>query len=718
MDYSIKDIERFFLIKGEAPYADLFYKAFDGKILVDLGNSGARRPDGKIYVYKNSDNTDIDFAYYKSYNENGNLRQLMVKLLTEILKRWLDIVENLYNNEDELCKYFNIDKLNIKLVEKQKKNIEQLYKKVCGGLTYLGTTSSIKNLIKWIAEEKGQNEDDRLADKYYNDNGNYIQFKNCKVDLRTGEKEERTDKDFITKIINHTYFSKKSKKNIDYHNKVKEVKELLFNICNSNQQDYEFITDYLGYCLTSEKNIQIFLNICGTTAGNGKSTLMNIFNECFDIYTFKANKEMFKQNNPKVHKTLNGTKNKRLVYIEEVDKSKMDVDLLKDTVSGGIIQNEVLFSYTENLTINFKLILITNHILNFSSDAGIKRRLIAIEFKNKFVSAEDYEKEKANHKLGNVFVCDDQLMDKFKYDADYKNIFINIIIEKAVKYYKNGKKIIIPDEYKKLGAELCDMNDKMKLFLDDCVSITGNDKDRIYKDDFLKEFTKHAGYNHYELKNLFSDARRHNINYEKDLFQLNNEGKKIAGKRGCFVGVKFIEHSNNSNDEPEFIDDSHNNPLDAGINDDKYKKLLDEIAKLKKEKEKDNKIILMINKEKSELKKENDTLKKRIKELESKIYEEDSSDSDDSIARPVKINKKESTEEDNEDAIEADEIITTIKKHNKPDDSDSESESETETEYTGLIQLCEKKHSKEVNKKYTEKKGTVKKMFDKINSKK
>jgi len=77
------------------------------------------------------------------------------------------------------------------------------------------------------------------------------------------------------------------------------------------------------------------------------------------------------------------------------------------------MNNEVLFSTTEKIDINFKLMFLSNNLMNFDADSGIKRRLIHFEFKNKFVDKEDIEKERINHRVGSVFEVDRTLTKKF-----------------------------------------------------------------------------------------------------------------------------------------------------------------------------------------------------------------------------------------------------------------------------------------------------------------
>ena len=108
-------------------------------------------------------------------------------------------------------------------------------------------------------------------------------------------------------------------------------------------------------------------------------------------------------------------------------KKKQDGDIIKDIVDGNKFNNEVLFSTTETIDIKFKLVFVSNNLMNFDADSGIKRRLIHFEFRNKFVVEQELEKERAIHKIGKVFPLDNKLISKFHNNDDYKNALIHIL---------------------------------------------------------------------------------------------------------------------------------------------------------------------------------------------------------------------------------------------------------------------------------------------------
>jgi hypothetical protein len=79
-------------------------------------------------------------------------------------------------------------------------------------------------------------------------------------------------------------------------------------------------------------------------------------NSVFGIYTDKTERKMFNENFTKAHKFLHSMKGKRIVYAEEVEKSKMNTELMKDMTDGDKFESELLFSYNSDINIEYQTI--------------------------------------------------------------------------------------------------------------------------------------------------------------------------------------------------------------------------------------------------------------------------------------------------------------------------------------------------------------------------
>ena len=495
-------MREFLEIQSHERFAKIYFK-FSTTPLVVLSKK-------EIYMY------NPEFKYYQHVDQTGR----MMSLVSEVLHTAL----NTFNDHFQK-KYFELksDKTTEKENRKEAMNdMVKVMKQVNTATKSIETTTFIKNVVEQIISKSllSREEQEKL-----NRLENHLNFRNGKLDLKTMEFANRTEADFVTEYLNYDFQLKP--------NKVikSEVTEVLKKICNSDDGDFDFITNFLAYCITSETKEQKYLNVVGPSASNGKSTIIKLMEEALSIYIFKAKKDLFSEAYSKGHKYFAQTKNKRIVYIEELDKKKVDADLIKDVVDGNQINNEVLFATTEKIDINFKLMFLSNNLMNFDADSGIKRRLIHFEFRNKFVAQQDLEKERANHKIGKVFQLDNSLVSKFHNNDDYKNALIHILIKKAKQYFDNG--LTVPEKYVEIAKEICEENDKFKNFFENHFEVTNNESDRIAKDELRDMYNSHTKCN-FSASSIMTDIQRLQLKYERGLRCIYN-GMSV---RGVIVGIK------------------------------------------------------------------------------------------------------------------------------------------------------------------------------------
>ncbi len=512
MPMSDNEIKRFLTIQSHERFARLFIENCTSKILVFS--------EDEVYIY------NTEFNYYQFTSSTSLIMNIISKVLHEILELW----QVNFDKEQIHIMNLNIDPDDKKL---RSDRIRETIRQNNTAIKNIETTTFIKNIITQVITILTLSPEKISA---LNTLPNYLNFRNGKLNLKDLEFSIRTPDDFITEYLDYDY---SSEINIGIQNKIKTVFK---QICNNRDEDYNFILSHLGYCITSETKEQKYLNAYGASASNGKSTIIKIMEAVFNIYVFKADKRLFSESFGKSHKYFSGMKNKRIVYIEELDKKKTDGDLLKDIVDGNKMNNEVLFGTTEKIDISFKLMFFSNNIMNFDADSGIKRRMIAMEFNSIFAEAEDLEDKRATYPNSDVFQIDRNLLDMFKNNVEYKNAFMHLIIEQSRAYFNNG--LIIPESYKKATNDLCDENDKMKQFIENQFEITKRDEDRITKDEFHELYSAHTKCN-YAWTSILSDIKRLGLCYDG--------GKRAIYKgitiRGVLVGIKkkvldpFVETS-------------------------------------------------------------------------------------------------------------------------------------------------------------------------------
>jgi phage/plasmid-associated DNA primase len=587
MKFSESSIKSFLEIQSHERFAKLYLKHTKTPLVV-LSKK-------EIYMY------NPEFKYYQQVEQTGRLMHLVSDVLHKALETFHSHFTNKYADANANKELGKDDRDEI-LAE-----LKTVLKQINIAIKSIETTTFIKNIIEQII---GLSILSREQQEKLNRLDNFLNFRNGKLDLKTMELCDRTEDDFVTEYLNYDFQLKVNKavKN--------EVVEVLKKICNSDDNDYDFITNFLAYCITSETKEQKYLNVVGPSASNGKSTIIKLMEEALSIYIFKAKKDLFSEAYSKGHKYFAQTKNKRIVYIEELDKKKVDADLIKDVVDGNQINNEVLFSTTEKIDISFKLMFLSNNLMNFDADSGIKRRLIHFEFRNKFVAQQDLEKERVNHKIGQVYVLDNSLVNKFHANDDYKNALVHILIKKAKQYFEKG--LVIPEKYVEIAKEVCEENDKFKNFFDNHFDVTNNDSDRVSKDELRDMYNSHTKCN-FSASSIMTDIQRLQLKYERGLRCIYNG----ISLRGVIVGIK--KKSGNKEKEPE----AGNSLSDYGYDEVNYEYHTEQLQKELREK---NKQYTELQIEHDQLKADFEALKKKMEALATKAVKSVIDDSDDEKA--------------------------------------------------------------------------------------
>ena len=585
MEMSDTEIKSFLAIQTHERFAKLFIKYTPTKLVVISQK--------EIFMFNK------EFNYYQPVGIRGKLMSLVSDVLHAIIEPWSVPFEKKFLE-------IKLDKtLNKEDKDEETERIKKILKQITNAIKCVETTSFINSIIDQIisilmltAEE--QEKLDRLP--------NYLNFRNGKLNLKTLEFTNRTPDDFITEFLDYDF-----KEDPDPE-KIKEVKGVLKRICNSDKEDYNLVTDFLGYAITSETKEQKFFNGLGPSASNGKSTIIKLVEEAFGIYVYKAKKDLFCENFSKAHKYFAEMKGKRICYIEEQDKKKQDAELMKDVVDGNKMNNEVLFATTQKIMIHFKLFFLSNKLMNFDADNGMKRRIIHFDFKNKFVEKENVEKEQLIHKEGKVYALDKTLQIKFRDSDDLKNALVHILIHKSKQYFDQGLKV--PSKYEDLAKDMCEENDKFKNFFDSHFIVTNDENDRVSKkeiNDMMNVYNKC----NYSERTIVDDIKRLQLNYQR----LLRAPYKGASERGVVVGIRKRDYVPDDENTVNFVEEKPvRSDLDFGLDMEYVGQehpsiTIEELQKeLREEKKQKNQYW----DERDVLREENERLKAEIEELKKK----------------------------------------------------------------------------------------------------
>ena len=429
----------------------------------------------------------------------------------------------------ELRKY--IDKSNNKIVNKIEKTQDEDEKKKLIDLSekylkaYKSTVSSsfLNTLIKCLKTFLVDNE---FVDKLDN-NPHILAFKNGIVDLKT--KEFRKDKgivssDFLTHTIPYDYVPADLVKKLF-------VKSILLKILNNNQEHLEYFLSVIGNSFIGiphlEKSIYFLVDKTTKSAGdNGKTFFFDILTHLMPNYVYKTKGSFLELKNLKNYKQLAMMKGKRLVWLDELGKSQLNSELMKEIGDGFKIEYEVMFGTSSNINIMFKLFALTNNMPVISAEEeAVYNRYIQISYASHFDRTGTRTVENPD-KL--EFIADTSLGGLLK--TEYYNEIFELVIEYANKYYKN-KLPPIPQQFKNDTKETKKNNDSfIEWFEENCeINETGSISLALLVNEYgLKE------------RDVKDGMKRMGFKYDKELRGI---GKDVNGKyyKGGFTGVQLVE---------------------------------------------------------------------------------------------------------------------------------------------------------------------------------
>jgi phage/plasmid-associated DNA primase len=423
-------------------------------------------------------------------------------------------------------------------IEDTKKQVSK-YKKLLKLIGQVGSLPFIITVTKQVLMSLLNRDFEKMKDG----DKSTVNFKNGIYCLKTGTFRERTKNDFVTRVLEYDY-----NPNPD-PNKIKEVEKMIHDICNSDNELYDSVLRVIGYMMTGETKEQLFLSLYGT-GSNGKSMLLKLYQTAMSIYHRKVNQNVFHVGSQTRHKEMIHCGSPvRVVEINEIDQSKQDTAFIKSSVESSEKQNvQKLYGTVVELEILFKLVFIGNKIQNFDVDGGIARRGTYVEFMNRFVDEEEYEKLKGKP---HVFLKD-KSKDALCNKVEYKQAIFHVFAKYGGLYYKEGLKNVETLK-RNFKEQVVEVNDKFKDFLEEVYEITNNPKDKVHKTEILDMYRHKTNLKVTELKVIRDHMKRLGFEYRK-----NDKVKDANGilQQGCYVGLRR---------KTEEVEEAQPDPLNNGI---------------------------------------------------------------------------------------------------------------------------------------------------------
>jgi len=290
-----------------------------------------------------------------------------------------------------------------------------------------------------------------------------LPFKDGVLNLETMNFREglRWD-DFLTDTLPYNYPRQATPEAEAFiYDKIKQIN-------NDNDEHMDFYLRLIGYSLTGRASEQqLFFNLIGPLAGNGKSVIFEALTCLFPMFLIKLTGNAFLEGNKKAHKDLTKIQNKRIIWTEEFPQtSSINESLIKELANGTYITNEVMYGTTEKINIYGKAFILSNYTPKFKSDGGMARRFIQMNFNSKFIDTGKltcpFEERPVKNTL--EFPMDKKLSAKFQ-QAENRDAFVRIIIHYAHLYYQDG--LNIPAYIMDNSKETCEINDDFKTFFDE-----------------------------------------------------------------------------------------------------------------------------------------------------------------------------------------------------------------------------------------------------------
>jgi P4 family phage/plasmid primase-like protien len=366
----------------------------------------------------------------------------------------------------------------------------------------LGSSTFIKGVMEFL--KKLYYVED--IENKLNSNNLLFPFNNCVYDMTIKNFRKIKPEDYISIT---TQYPINQQPNPEIR---KEINDLLKSIFEEDELiEYFKIISGLGLFTTKQQKLFIHTG----SGGNGKGILSNVIRLCLgQLYITGENTFLttsYKAGAP--NPTLADAQGKRYLSISEpdngTDECKFNIDLIKTITGGDPVTARGL--YKDNVTYipQFSLNIQCNNKPNLSKlDDGILRRINIIPYKFKFVD---------NPKLANERKRNYNLIDRIK-QQDFINEFIIMLIEKATEYIdKDVSKINIPSSVLDETKEYIEENNPIINWLQNNITITNNQKDRIktsdmhrqYNDDehterrlSAVEFSKYMKFNGFEYKTI------------------------------------------------------------------------------------------------------------------------------------------------------------------------------------------------------------------------
>jgi hypothetical protein len=354
---------------------------------------------------------------------------------------------------------------------------------------------------------------------------NVIHFKNGYYDFKSKSFHKRElGKHFVTKCISY-----------DYAPSLKEARNQLFqelakiypkeNVLNA-------ILTIIASALTGKAIRDSYLLSLLGRASAGKSTILDITKYTTECYVKQIKPDTFIEgkNTDKIVNTYHKCPYIRITWLNEPKDKRFDSTFIKSWADGECNAEKLYLEGSHDFK-HYSLTFFTaNNMPNIQVDGGVARRIKAYEHTSCFV-----ENDKDTNHKENIFLANKDFKSDFEQSTASKLAFFDILAEFAHKWLEN-KKIDLPEEFTETTLNIIDSNDHIKDFVDGCLKITGDENDKIGKNEMLKYFSVKYPNKHLHVNQLVTLLKEKKLKYNRQ-WRING----VQGLRNKTMIMKMIQ---------------------------------------------------------------------------------------------------------------------------------------------------------------------------------
>ena len=343
---------------------------------------------------------------------------------------------------------------------------------------------------------------------------NLIGFNNGVYDLETYEFRDGHPDDYISFTTGIDYVEYKDSDPINA-----EIIQFIDQILPKEEMKIYLLKLFASFLSGNIKDEKF--HIFTGTGANGKSKIIELFQNAFGDYCGQFNVTLLTQKRVKSNETnseLAQAKGKRFMVLQEpCEDEKLNTGFMKELTGGDKIIARGLYKDPMEFKPQFSIVLTCNHLPNVpSDDGGTWRRLRVVQYSSKFI-------ENPNPQKKNEFKIDTEL--SLKFDG-WKENFMAILIHYYKKYMSEG--IYEPQEVLICTKEYQKENDIMKNYIDERIAKNEHgflSQNELYAD--FKYWYKESGHKVKTTPNKSSVSK-----YFIKLYGPYNSGSKVNGWKG------------------------------------------------------------------------------------------------------------------------------------------------------------------------------------------